>query len=111
MSSVVGIEGLLASPAVIELIETLYSDCSLQSKVIINVSGDKSLVQGFLDFVSSYDGKCIGYEEIAFSYTEETQLCLVTNHGYIGDKSANFYHMIVSSDYEDELERILLHYI
>ena len=94
MSTISDIKGSLATPDMINMIKTLYSNVPLIEKITIKIQGNEVLVKGFLDYVADYDPRNIGCNKIIWLYD--------TDH-----KS----HTIETSDYEDELHEILLNYI
>lgn len=92
--SVTNIQGSLATPEMAQLIKMLYSNIPLMGKITISVRGEKTIVDGFLDYVADYDGRNAGYDEITFVQEED-------------DKS----HTISTADYSEELDTILMNYI
>jgi hypothetical protein len=102
MSFVHNIEGNLASQSIIELIHNLYSNLPIHEGIEIFIKGDSTLVNGFLKHVEEIDpvkiASNLGYEYIKF---------ITVNNNHDIEKS----YSINTSNYDEELEIILINYI
>ena len=88
------IEGTLATKNMINIIHELYSNVPLIEELTININGDENLLTGFMEFADNYEFLPLGVKNVQFVKSNETKS-----------------HKIKSTDYQDELEEILLHYI
>jgi hypothetical protein len=92
---VTDIQGPLATPEMIALIQTLYSNIPMQ-KITIKIYGQKNLVDGFLK--EHYERPNDWYEDLGFSTVTYE---VTENEGY----------EIKTDDYQEEMEAILINYI
>jgi hypothetical protein len=101
MSSVCDIEGNLASPDIVNAILEIYSNLPIQDGIDIYIKGETELINGFLKNVEN-----IGHEIIACNMGYEYIKFIVLDN----DNNNKFY-TISTSNYDEELENILINYV